>query len=50
MSEEKKRKALIFIEHIEAHLEELFKPEAKAKVMCKICGKTIDEIFEEAED
>jgi len=49
MSEEKKHKALIFVEHIEAHLTEIFKPKDNAKVMCKICGKTIDEIFKEVE-
>ena len=38
-------KAIVFIEHIENHL----KPEEK--VMCKICGKIIDVIYEEgAED
>jgi hypothetical protein len=33
--------ALIFVEHIEAHLVEL----GLQNVMCKICGKTIDEIY-----
>lgn len=34
-------KAIIFVEHIENHL----KP--SDKVICTICGKTIDEIYEE---
>lgn len=38
-------KAIAFVKHIENHL----KPEEK--VVCKICGKAIDEIYEEeAED
>lgn len=38
---EKKEKALIFVEHIEDHLKE------GDVVLCKICGKSIDEIFAE---
>ena len=34
-------KAIAFVEHIKNHL----KPEEK--VVCSICGKTIDEIYEE---
>jgi len=34
----------VFVEHIEKHLEEMKIP---GKVMCKICGKDIDEIYEE---
>lgn len=37
-------KALRFVEHIQEHL----KP--SEKVICTICGKTIDEIYEEACD
>lgn len=37
------RKAIVFVEHIERHL----KGYHGAKVMCKICDKTIDEIYEE---
>ena len=39
-------KALLFVEHIENHLRELGIDE---KVVCKICRKTIDEIYEEEE-
>ena len=31
----------VFVEHIEEHLE------GNDDVMCKICGKTVDEIFAE---
>lgn len=50
-SEEEKDRALIFVQHIQDHLKKgryksmLFPPDAK--VMCKICKKTIDEIYEE---
>lgn len=43
---DKKEKALIFIEHVEKHLEDIFGKD-NAKVICKICGKNIDEIVEE---
>ena len=33
-------KAILFVEHIEEHLA------PGQKVICKICGKTIDEIYE----
>ena len=36
--------ALAFVKHIQRHLHEL---EIDGKVVCKICGKTIDEIYEE---
>jgi len=36
-------KATVFVEHIEKHLKEL----GLKDVVCKICGKTIDEIYEE---
>ena len=41
-------KATKFYNHIENHLKEM-NPEEKrhGKVMCKICGKTIDEIDKE---
>jgi len=41
---DKRDKALVFVEHIENHLE---KNNIKGKVCCKICGKNIDHIFEE---
>jgi len=37
-------KSRIFVRHIENHLKEM---DISGKVMCKICGKTIDEIYEE---
>ncbi len=37
-------KAIAFVEHIEEHLT------AGQKVVCKICGMTIDEIYEEGAD
>ena len=38
----------VFVKHIEQHLDEIFKKEGKVlAVCCKICGKTIDEIYEE---
>lgn len=40
----KAEKALVFVEHIEYHLQDM---EIDGKVICKICGKTIDEIYEE---
>ena len=42
------RMALKFVKHIEAHLEELY-PNQEAHVMCKICEKTIEEIYNEKE-
>jgi len=35
--------AIKFVRHIENHLEKLF-PNQNAKVICKICNKTIEEI------
>lgn len=35
-------KDIVFVQHIENHLKDTGK-----FVMCKICGKTIDEIYEE---
>ena len=40
-------KAIVFVEHIENHLAELG---LKGKVKCKICEKTIDEIYEEEKE
>ena len=37
------KKAVLFVEHIESHLGSL----NKKNVICKICGKTIDEIYDE---
>lgn len=45
---EKITKALAFVEHIEEHLKNDVQFSKHDKVMCKICGKTIDEIYEEA--
>ena len=41
-------KAVKFIRHIEKHIKQMA-PEEKnhGKVMCKVCGKTIDEIDKE---
>ena len=47
-----KDRALIFVRHVQDHLTEgryksmIFPPDAV--VICKICKKTIDEIYEEA--
>jgi len=38
-------KAVLFVEHIEEHLNEMGLSEES--VMCKICNKTIDEIYKE---
>ena len=35
-------KAIIYVQHIENHLKDTGR-----FVMCKVCGKTIDEIYEE---
>ena len=43
----KMKKALVFIEHIEKHLDEIFEPTENVKVTCRVCEKTIDEIYEE---
>jgi len=41
-------KAVKFVRHIEKHIKQM-SPEEKnhGKVMCKVCGKTIDEIDKE---
>jgi len=41
---QKSKKALRFVEHIEEHLKNSVQFSEHAKVMCKICNKTIDEI------
>jgi hypothetical protein len=47
----KRDKALKFVEHIENHLAKSegfkYKLYGEPKVLCKICGKTIDQIAEE---
>lgn len=37
----KKAKGTVFVEHIEKHLEN------KDTVICTLCGKTVDQIYEE---
>ena len=46
--EKEKDRAEIFVKHIEDHLKKM-SPEERGhgKVMCKICGKTIDDIVRE---
>ena len=49
--EEEIDRAVVFVRHVKAHFTDgryesiLFPPDAK--VICKICDKTIDEIYEE---
>ena len=40
-------KAITFVKHIEDHLKQLFPDDPSAKVCCKICEKSIDQIFDE---
>jgi len=47
-SDEEIDRALIFVAHIEKHLKDDISFSRHAKVICKICNKTIDEIYEEA--
>lgn len=42
-----KTREKIFVEHIEKHLKDDVSFSRHAKVMCKICDKTIDEIYNE---
>ena len=42
-------KAMKFIEHIEEHLDQMDEFPEDAEVMCKICNKTIDDVWEEDE-
>jgi len=47
----KQEKALALVEHIEAHLREMTDEVGDdAVVICKICNKTIDQIWDERED
>jgi hypothetical protein len=39
-------KAIVFVRHIEKHLKDR-RFDRGSKVMCRICFKTIDEIFKE---
>ena len=41
-----KSKEKIFVEHIQKHLREIYQDD-DARVVCKICGKDIDQIYEE---
>lgn len=50
-TEEEKDRAVIFVRHIKAHLSKgryksMIFP-LDAEVLCKICNKTIDQIYEE---
>jgi len=38
-------KSEAFVKHIEQHLKDM---NIDGKIICKICGKTIDEIYEES--
>lgn len=42
-----KEEAKIFVDHIQAHLEEMYEVRMK-EPMCKICGKYLSEIVEES--
>ena len=55
MNEEEKeelrvRKAVLFVDHVQKHLDTEGIISHGGKVICKICGKTIDEIFEDEQD
>lgn len=41
------RMALKFVKHIENHLNHLFPSYVETHVKCKICNKTIEEIYKE---
>ena len=45
--EEEIDRAVVFVRHIEKHLRDDVSFSRHAKVICKICDKTIDEIYEE---
>jgi hypothetical protein len=50
MSEErtlKEKKALVFLEHIEEHLDA---ENTAYQVICTICGQTVDRIWEEKQN
>ena len=41
-----KNKGTVFVEHIQKHFKKRgFSP--KTKVICKLCGKSVEEIYEE---
>lgn len=42
-----KSKGKIFVEHIERHLAQMPPLHIKKEVICKICGKTVDQIYAE---
>ena len=44
--EKMKNKGTVFVEHIKKHLKQMFPEDTDAKVICKICEKTVDEIYE----
>lgn len=48
----KNNKAQCFVEHIEQHLREMYPEDAQSEltVKCKVCGKTIDEIYKIARE
>ena len=41
------KKEKVFVRHIQSHLREM---QIDGKVLCKICGKDIDTIYEEEKD
>lgn len=43
----KKAKGTVFVEHIKEHLNLNAYRLYDEKVICKICGKTVEEIYEE---
>jgi len=43
-------KANVFVKHIEKHIKEMGIKSHSGKVVCKICGKDIDQIYEEEKD
>ena len=44
------KKALLFFEHLENHIEVKKAPISTGIPMCKICGKNAEQIFKEAEE
>lgn len=42
-----KNKGTVFVEHIQKHLKEVFPENANVNVICKICGKSVEEIYQE---
>lgn len=49
-TEERIDKALVFLSHIEGHIadEGIIKREPQDQVICTICNKTVDQIYEDA--